>query len=88
MLWHCDAERGTPEFLLLWQREAEWNTAELADRGDGVSTSLSGPELELGDGGGREEETEGWERRDSKCKVSSLSAAFILWFAQVLYVYL
>ena len=49
--------------LLLRQREAERNAAELADMGDGVSTSLSGPELEVGDGGGREEEKEGWERR-------------------------
>lgn len=32
--------------------------------GDGVSMSLSGPELEVGDGGGREEEMEGWKRRD------------------------
>lgn len=91
-LWHWDAERGMPEFLsLLWQREAEWNTAELADMGDGVSTSLSGPELELGDGGGREEETEGWKRRDFLCKVWSLPAAgvFILWFCSgCVYVYL
>lgn len=74
-----------PEFLLsLRQREAEPNTAELADIGDGVSASLSGPELELGDGGGREEETEGCKRSDSKCEVSSLPAGgvFILWFAQ------
>ena len=49
--------------LLLWQREAERNVAGLPDVGDGVSTSLSGP-LEVGDGGGREEEMEGWKRRD------------------------
>lgn len=63
-VWHCEAERGITELLLLLrQREAEQNVAELADMGDGVSTSLSGPELEVGDGGGKEEETEGWKRR-------------------------
>lgn len=63
--WHCEAQRGITELLLLLrQREAEQNVAELADMGDGVSTSLSGPELEVGDGGGKEEETEGWKRRD------------------------
>ncbi len=45
--------------MLLRQREAERNVADI---GDGVSASLSGPELEVGDGGGREEETEGWRR--------------------------
>ena len=32
---------------------------ELAEMGDGVSASLSRPELWAGDGGGREEETDG-----------------------------
>lgn len=46
---------------MLRQREAERNIAEL---GDGVSTSLSGPELEVGDGGGRDEEIEGWKIKE------------------------
>lgn len=50
--------------MWLRQREAERNVAELAEMGDGVSMSLSGPELEVGDGGRREEEMEGWKRRD------------------------
>lgn len=46
----------TTEFLR--QREAERSVAETFD-----GVSVLGPELEAGEGGGREEETEGWERR-------------------------
>lgn len=35
---------------------------ELAKVGVGVSASLSGPQLEEGEGGGREKEKEGWKR--------------------------
>lgn len=57
--------------MLLWQREAERSVVELAEMGGGMSTSLSGPELEVGDGGGKEEEMEGWKRRgkESLCFV-------------------
>lgn len=41
---------------------AERKDAELADVSDGVSASLSGPQLEVGDGGGREKEMEGCKR--------------------------
>lgn len=44
------------------QHEAERNAAEV---GDGDSTSLLLPELVVGDGGGREEETEGWKKTDN-----------------------
>lgn len=39
------------------------NVMELALMGDGVSVSLSGPVLEPGEAGGREEETDGWRSR-------------------------
>lgn len=44
--------------------------------GDGVSASLSGPQLEEGDGGGREKEMEGWrviKKAESRAFVSYLS---------------
>lgn len=47
---------------MLWQPEAERKLVELANMGVGVSTSLSGPQLEVGDGGGREKEMEGWTK--------------------------
>lgn len=62
MFCHCEAERGAGASLL-WQPEAEQRDAELANMGDGVSVSLSGPQLEEGDGGGREKEMEGCEGR-------------------------
>lgn len=56
----------------LWQPEAERKDSELANVGDGVSTSLSGPQLQLGDGGGREKEMEGCERINGGCGVTCL----------------
>lgn len=59
-----DAEGGTAESLLSGRWEAERSAAEQVETGDGESTSLSDPELKVGDGGGREEEREGWRRKE------------------------
>lgn len=50
--------------------------------GDGVSASLSGPQLEEGDGGGREKEMEGWKvikKAESHAGVSHLKLAQVLY---------
>lgn len=62
-LLHLGRGRGASE-LLLWQREGEQSVIELAKTGEGVSPSLSGPELKLGEQVCWEEETEGWKRRE------------------------
>lgn len=43
-------------------RQPERNDVELENMGEGVSTSLSGPQLVVGDGGGREKEMERCKR--------------------------
>lgn len=60
----------------LWQPEAERKDVELANVGVGVSASLSGPQLEVGDGGGREKEKEGWKRRSEAESGASRASLF------------
>lgn len=54
--------------------------------GEGESASLSGPELEVGDGGGRVEEMEGWKRREEINLLYTVLSChvFTVWFVQVL----
>lgn len=80
-LCHREAESGA-RVSSLWQPEAERKDAELANVGVGVSASLSGPQLEVGDGGGREKEKEGWKRMSEAESRTSRTSLF--GFAQVL----